>query len=95
MTWQELNAQRSSPVSIEMLGALNSPDTDIVLTINGHEYIFDAWDCSFGEFLNEIMATEIKINSSGFDALSAATASASNSIQSSCEALKTISNTYV
>ena len=38
--WKELNAQRSSPVSIEMLGALNSPDTDIVLAVNGQEYIF-------------------------------------------------------
>jgi hypothetical protein len=89
-TWQELNAQRSSPVNIKILTT-----TDIVFIVNGREYIFDIWDGSFGEFLNEIMAMEIKIDSSGFDALSAATASASNSIQSSCEALKSISNTYV
>jgi hypothetical protein len=38
---------------------------------------------------------EIKIDSTSFDALSAATASASKSIQSSCEALKAISDTYI
>ena len=95
--WRELSAQRSSPVSIEMSRALYSPDdisdTEIILIVNGREYSFDTWDWSFGEFLSKFMATELKIDSS-FNALSAATASASKSIQSSCEALNGIKDIY-
>lgn len=94
--WRDLNAQRSSPVSIGMSKALYSPDaisdTEIILIVNGREYIFDAWDRSFGEFLNEFM--QIELNSKPFDALSAATASASKSIQSSCEALNELNRAY-
>ena len=93
--WRELNAQRSSPVSIKVSGALYSPDaisdTEIILMVNGQEYIFDAWDCSFGEFLNEFMAIELKMDSSSFDALSAATASAS---KSTSELLDSIQDNY-
>lgn len=96
-TWRELNAQRNSPVSIEISRALYSPDdisdTEIILIVNGREYSFDTWDYSFGEFLNKFMATELKMDSS-FNALSAATASASKSIQSSCEALNGIKDIY-
>ena len=93
--WRDLNAQRSSPVSIKVSGALYSPDTisdtEIILMVNGQEYIFDAWDCSFGEFLNEFMAIELKMDSCGFDALSAATASAS---KSTSELLSSIQDNY-
>lgn len=93
--WRELNAQRSSPASIKVSGPLYSPDaisdTEIILMVNEQEYIFDAWDCSFGEFLNEFMAVELKMDSSGFDALSAVTASAS---KSTSELLNSIQDTY-
>ena len=96
-TWRSLNAQRSSPVEIQISKDLNSvdiwPEDEIILTVGGLDYVFDAWDCSFGEFLNEFMAIELKVDSS-FDALSAATASASKSIQSSCEALNSIKDVY-
>ena len=94
--WRDLNAQRSSPVSIGMSEALYSPDaisdTEIILIVNGREYIFDVWDRSFGEFLNEFM--QIELNSKPFDTLSAATASASKSIQSSCNALNEFNRAY-
>lgn len=94
--WRDLNAQRSSPVSIKVSDALYySPDaisdTEIILVVNGREYVFDAWDRSFGEFLNEFMAIELKMDSSVFDALSAATASAS---KSTSELLDSIQDNY-
>ena len=93
--WRDLNAQRSSPASIKLSKALYSPDaisdTEIILVINGREYVFDAWDRSFGEFLNEFMAIELKMDSSGFDALSAVTASAS---KSTSELLNSIQDNY-
>lgn len=94
--WRDLNAQRSSPVSIKVSDALYySPDaisdTEIILVVNGREYVFDAWDRSFGEFLNEFMAIELKMDSSVFDALSAATASAS---KSTSELLSSIQDNY-
>lgn len=86
-TWRSLNVQRGSPVEIQISKDLNSvdtwPETDITLIVGGMEYVFDAWDCSFGEFLNEFMATY----NFNLDSLSASTASMSNAIKSSCEAL--------
>ena len=88
-TWRSLNAQRSSPVEIQISRDLNSidawPEAEITLIVGGMEYVFDAWDRSFGEFLNEFM--QIELNSQSFDALSAATASASSAVKSTCEAL--------
>lgn len=96
--WRSLNIQRNSPVEIQISKDLNSvdiwPEAEITLTVGGLDYTFDAWDRSFGEFLNDFMAIELKMDSSGFDALSAATASASKSIQSSCEALNSIRDAY-
>ena len=93
--WRDLNAQRSSPASIKVSKALYSPDaisdTEIILVIKGREYVFDVWDRSFGEFLNEFMAIELKMDSSGFDALSAVTASAS---KSTSELLNSIQDNY-
>lgn len=93
--WRDLNAQRSSPASIKVSKALYSPDaisdTEIILVVNGREYVFDVWDRSFGEFLNEFMAIELKMDSSGFDALSAVTASAS---KSTSELLNSIQDNY-
>ena len=93
--WRDLNAQRSSPASIKLSKALYSPDaisdTEIILVVNGREYVFDAWDRSFGEFLNEFRAIELKMDSSGFDALSAVTASAS---KSTSELLNSIQDNY-
>lgn len=93
--WRDLNAQRSSPASIKVSKALYSPDaisdTEIILVVNGREYVFDAWDRSFGEFLNEFRAIELKMDSSGFDALSAVTASAS---KSTSELLNSIQDNY-
>ncbi len=94
--WRSLNIQRNSPVEIQISKDLNSvdiwPKDEITLTVGGLDYTFDAWDCSFGEFLNEFM--QIELNGKSFDMLSAATASASKSIQSSCEALNNIKNAY-
>ena len=94
--WRSLNVQRSSPVEIQISKDLNSvdiwPEAEITLIVGGMEYVFDAWDRSFGEFLNEFMQS--KLNSKPFDTLSAATASASKSIQSSCEALNNIKDAY-
>lgn len=88
--WRELNAQRSSPVVIEVTEDLYFDyGPEIVLNVNGRKYSFDGWDRSFGEFLNKFMAIELKMDNS-FNALSAATAAASKSIQSSCEALNGI-----
>ena len=88
-TWRSLNVQRSSPVEIQISKDLNSvdiwPEAEITLIVGGMEYVFDAWDRSFGEFLNEFM--QIELNGKPFDTLSTATASASNAIQSSCNAL--------
>ena len=76
-TWRSLNAKRSSPVEIQISRDLNSvdiwPEDEITLIVGGTEYVFDAWDRSFGEFLNEFM--QIELNSHSFDALSATTAS--------------------
>lgn len=95
-TWRSLNAQRGSPVEIQISKDLNSveiwPKDEITLIVGGMEYSFDVWDRSFGEFLNELM--QIELNGKSFDALSAATASASNAIQSSCEALNELNKTY-
>lgn len=95
-TWRSLNAQRSSPVEIQISKDLNSveiwPEAEIILTVGGLDYVFDAWDRSFGEFLNEFM--QIELSGKPFDTLSAATASASKSIQSSCEALNNIKDAY-
>ena len=94
--WRSLNVQRSSPVEIQISKDLNSvdiwPKAEITLIVGGMEYVFDAWDRSFGEFLNEFMHTEL--NSQPFDALSAATASASNAIKSSCDALNELKDNY-
>ena len=95
-TWRSLNVQRSSPVEIQISKDLNSvdiqPEAEITLIVGGMEYVFDAWDRSFGEFLNEFM--QIELNSKPFDTLSAATASASNAIQSSCNALNEFNKAY-
>ena len=95
-TWRSLNAKRSSPVEIQISRDLNSvdiwPEDEITLIVGGTEYVFDVWDRSFGEFLNEFM--QIELNSHSFDALSAATASASNAVKSTCEALNGIKDTY-
>ena len=93
--WRELNAQRSSPVEIQISKDLNSvyiwPKDEITLTVGGRDYVFDAWDRSFGEFLNEFMQIEL-LNGNPFDTLSAATESASNAIKSSCDALNSFAN---
>ena len=95
-TWRSLNVQRSSPVEIQISKDLNSvdiwPEAEITLIVGGMEYVFDAWDRSFGEFLNEFM--QIELNGKPFDTLSAATASASNAIQSSCNALNEFNKAY-
>ena len=94
--WRSLNIQRSSPVEIQISKDLYSakvcPEAEITLTVGGMEYVFDAWDRSFGEFLNEFM--NIELNSKPFDTLSAATASASNAIKSSCDALNELNKAY-
>ena len=94
--WRSLNAQRSSPVEIQITRDLNSakewPDAEITLIVGGLTYTFDVWDRSFGEFLNEIM--QIELNSQPFDTLSAATEAASNVIKSSCNALNEFNRTY-
>ena len=95
-TWRSLNIQRSSPVEIQISKDLNSvdiwPEAEITLIVGGMKYVFDAWDRSFGEFLNEFM--QIELNGKPFDTLSAATASASNAIQSSCNALNELNKAY-
>lgn len=95
-TWRSLNVQRSSPVEIQISKDLNSvdiwPEAEITLIVGGMEYVFDAWDRSFGEFLNEFM--QIELNGKPFDTLSAATTSASNAIQSSCNALNEFNKAY-
>ena len=95
-TWRSLNVQRSSPVEIQISKNLNSvdiwPEAEITLIVGGMEYIFDAWDQSFGEFLSRFMQN--KLNGKPFDTLSAATASASNAIQSSCNALNEFNKAY-
>ena len=95
-TWRSLNVQRSSPVEIQISKDLNSvdiwPEAEITLIVGGMEYVFDAWDRSFGEFLNEFM--QIELNGKPFDTLSAATASASNAIQSSYNALNGFNKAY-
>ena len=95
-TWRSLNVQRSSPVEIQISKDLNSvdiwPEAEITLIVGGMEYVFDAWDRSFGEFLNEFM--QIELNGKPFDTLSTATASASNAIQSSCNALNEFNKAY-
>ena len=87
--WRSLNAQRSSLVEIQISKDLNSvdiwPKAEITLTVGGLDYVFDAWDRSFGEFLNEFM--QIELNSKPFATLSAATEAASNAIKSSCDVL--------
>ena len=92
--WRSLNVQRSSPVEIQITRDLNSvdiwPEAEITLTVGGMDYVFDAWDRSFGEFLNEFM--QIELNSKPFDTLSAATEAASTAIKSSCEALNNLTN---
>lgn len=92
--WRSLNVQRSSPVEIQISKDLNSvdiwPEAEIILIVGGMEYVFDAWDRSFGEFLNEFM--QIELNGKPFDTLSAATASASSAIKSSCDALNGFTN---
>ena len=93
-TWRSLNAQRSSPVEIQISKDLNSveiwPEAEIILTVNELDYVFDAWDYSFGEFLNRFM--QIELNDKPFDTLSAATEAASTAIRSSCEALNDFAN---
>lgn len=93
-TWRSLNVQRSSPVEIQISKDLNSvdiwPEAEITLIVGGMEYVFDVWDRSFGEFLNEFM--QIELNGKPFDTLSAATASASSAIKSSCDALNSFTN---
>ena len=95
-TWRSLNVQRSSPVEIQISRDLNSvdiwPEDEITLIVGGTEYVFGAWDRSFGEFLNEFM--QIELNKQPFDALSAATASASNAIKSSCDILGEFNKAY-
>ena len=94
--WRSLNVQRSSPVEIQISKDLNSvdiwPEAEITLIVGGMEYVFDAWDRSFGEFLNEFM--QIELNGKPFDTLSAATASASSAIQSSCDVLNEFNRAY-
>ena len=93
-TWRSLNAKRSSPVEIQISRDLNSvdiwPEDEITLIVDGFDYVFDAWDRSFGEFLSEFMATY----NFNLDSLSAATASASNAIKSSCNSLNEFNKTY-
>lgn len=93
-TWRSLNAKRSSPVEIQISRDLNSvdiwPEDEITLIVDGFDYVFDAWDHSFGGFLSEFMATY----NFNLDSLSAATASASNAIKSSCNALNEFNKTY-
>ena len=95
-TWRSLNAQRSSPVEIQIsmdtLSTKEHPDDEVILIVGGLTYTFDMWDFSFGEFLNKFM--QIELNRQSFDTLSAATASASSAIKSSCEALNSIRDTY-
>lgn len=95
-TWRSLNVQRSSPVEIQMSKDWNSvdiwPEAEITLIVGGLDYVFDAWDQSFGEFLSRFMQN--KLNGKPFDTLSAATASASNAIQSSCNALNEFNRAY-
>jgi hypothetical protein len=94
-TWRSLNDKRSSLATIEITRDLYSdaefPDDEITLIVDGFSYVFDGWDRSFGEFLNEFMAMELKMDSSVFDALSAATASAS---KSTSELLSSIQDNY-
>jgi hypothetical protein len=94
-TWRSLNDKRSSLATIEITRDLYSdaefPDDEITLIVDGLSYVFDGWDRSFGEFLNEFMAMELKMDSSVFDALSAATASAS---KSTSELLSSIQDNY-
>ena len=91
-TWRSLNAQRQYPVEIqfsrEMCSAAEIPDEEFTLIVNEKHYVFDAWDRSFGEFLSELMATY----NFNLDSLSAATASASNAIKSTREALNGLTN---
>ena len=95
-TWRSLNAQRNSPVEIQISKDLNSvdiwPEAEITLTVGGTNYSFDAWDRSFGEFLSEFM--QIKLDGTSFDALSAATASATNTVRLSCDALNEFNKAY-
>ena len=95
-TWRSLNAKRGSLATIEITRDLYSdadfPDDEITLIVDGLSYVFDGWDRSFGEFLNEFV--QIELNSHSFDALSAATASVSNAIKSSYEVLNGIKDTY-
>ena len=95
-TWRSLNAQRSNPVEIQISKDLNSvdiwPKAEITLTVGGLDYVFDAWDRSFGEFLNEFM--QIELNSQPFATLSAATEAASNAIKSSCDVLNEFNRAY-
>ena len=95
-TWRSLNDKRSSLATIEITRDLYSdaefpPDDEITLVVDGLSYVFDGWDRSFGEFLNEFITMELKLDSYGFDALSAATASAS---KSTSELLNSIQDTY-
>ncbi len=94
-TWRSLNNQRTSPVEIRIsrdtYSSKQYPDEEIILEVCGLEYIFDAWDRSFGEFLKKFMKTEL--NSKPFATLSAATASANNAIKSSCDALNDFNKT--
>ena len=95
-TWRSLNVQRGSPVEIQFSKDLNSvdiwPEAEITLIVGGMEYVFDAWDCSFGEFLSRFM--QIELNSKPFDTLSAATEAASNAIRSSCDVLNEFNRAY-
>ena len=95
-TWRSLNVQRSSPVEIQISKDLNSvdawPEAEITLIVGGMEYVFDAWDRSFGEFLNEFM--QIELNGQPFATLSAATSAATNAIKSSCELLNGLTSSY-
>jgi hypothetical protein len=94
-TWRSLNDKRSSLATIEITRDLYSdaefPDDEITLIVDGLSYVFDGWDRSFGEFLNEFMAMELKMDSSVFDALSAVTTSAS---KSTSELLNSIQDNY-
>lgn len=94
--WRSLNVQRSSPVEIQISKDLNSvdiwPKAEITLTVGGMDYVFDAWDRSFGEFLNEFM--QIELNGQPFATLSAATSAATNAIKSSCELLNGLTSSY-
>ena len=95
--WRLLNAQRSSPVEIQISRDICStkeyPANEITLIVNGQTYEFESWDRSFGEFLSEFMQIELN-NSKPFATLSAATASASNAIKSSCNALNEFNRAY-